>query len=141
MLRSEFTICLLHEQVYLRKYARNQIKCCDPYNIHTSTAKPKVKISFDLCHEMETIQLYVIPGQKLCKRCHEKIRGKIEASKVAPKDLDSNEGKADPDYHDPDAADTSRDELNTLLAELGVSPLTLHAVSSSSLYNGDSSAF
>ena len=77
----------------------NQIKCCDPYNIYNSTAKPKVQISLDLCHETETIRLYVIPGQKLSKCCHEKIKDKIEAR---------------------DAADTSQDEFNALLARLAV---------------------
>ena len=129
IINSEFSICFHHEQVYLQKYARNHVKCCDPFKIHSSTAKPKVEISLHLSREMESLQLFVIPGEKLCKHCHEKIKNKIETLQSPLQNIDTDEAN-DPDYFYTEGNDSSRDELNTSLAELGVSPIKLHAVHS-----------
>ena len=75
---SELDICFHQDNVFLKKYSRNQTKFYDPFTTHKSAAKPKVEISMDLSVDMDKLQLKVIPGQKLCKRCHEKVTEKLK---------------------------------------------------------------
>ena len=59
---------------------------------------------------MESLQLHVIPGHKLCKRCHEKIKNKIETLQAHQHNTDSNDEGNDPDYFVPeDNNNSSRD--------------------------------
>ena len=87
----------------------------------------------DLSVDMDILQLKVIPGQKLCKRCHESY-WKIKITGNNKKSTDSD--NVDLDFPDLDPldieSDTSHSELNTSLVELGVSPLKLHTVSTRS---------
>ena len=87
----------------------------------------------DLSVDMDKLQLKVIPGQKLCKRCHEKVPEKLKLLETPEKSTDSD-NVDDLDFPDPVdiESNTSHSELNTSLVEVGVSPLKLHAVSTQS---------
>ena len=132
---SELDICFHHDNVFLEKYSRNQTKCCDPFTTHKSAAKHKVEISMDLSVDMDKLQLKVIRGQKLYKRCHEKVTEKLKLLETPKKSTDFD-NVDDLDFPDPDPldieSDTNHSELNTSLVELGFSLLKLHVISTQS---------
>ena len=137
-------VCLHHLEVYLFRYSRNHTNCCNPYSSHKRTTKSapngEITLATSLKCEEQGLQLKLVPGQKLCKRCHEKVHDALKTKKcdnvtaAAPPDTEADDAN-DEDYVPegpsgvpPVCQDSPRQELNMSLSELGVSPLRMHGV-------------
>ena len=94
----QFTdICLHHSEVYLQRYTRNQKKCSDPYSTHKAGVKSAPhEITLPLSMEGEKQGLRLIPGQKLCRRCNQKVIDSLQQTDAnqnveSAKDNDTDE--------------------------------------------------
>ena len=79
-------ICETDYLKYIVHYALNQKTCCDPWKKHRKPSKNRlVEISLDIASNCNKLNL--VPGQKLCRACHN------EASKIQS-ELSSSEEDA-----------------------------------------------
>ena len=77
----EFYVCLHDNATYLQSYSRNKNKCSNPIKSHKRIFKAAlVEISMQLSVEEEKLNhVFLIPGQRLCKQCHEKTAYELNA--------------------------------------------------------------
>ena len=69
---SESIICFHHEMLYLRKYEFLQKACCDPFDMHPTSARKKSLRRIDVASADKINKLVgkdIKPGQKLCPNC------------------------------------------------------------------------
>ena len=75
-------VCRTHLKQYLYEFSGHQKQCCDPFKEHASklasTKKHKAtrslhEINLQLRDRAKTINLFLIPGQKLCVTCKLKL--------------------------------------------------------------------
>ena len=79
---NDSVICFHHEMVYLRKYEFLQKSCCDPFEMHPTTARKKSLRIIDIANADKINKLVVKdikPGQKLCPKCSSHL-GSIDES-------------------------------------------------------------
>ena len=78
---SEFTICHHHEQTILTQYGAFQKKCCDPFQKHKNPVKGSLReVSIASSKIYHKINIYVVPGQKLCPTCRREMCERLKAS-------------------------------------------------------------
>ena len=131
-------ICPHHVEVYLRRYTRNQSKCCDPYSMHKKAVKKTLnEITLIQSIEGDAHGLKLIPGQKLCKRCKQRVNSLKETVPGDDVQSDNDHDQDDDDYVPQEEIEvpleSPRQELNKSLGELGVSPLSKHGIHSRNL--------
>ena len=145
----DFNLCLHHNAMYLDRYTRNQNKCSDPYGSHKRPIKTaQFEITLKLSIEAEKLpSMSLIPGQRLCKRCYEKIKTDLSSFRPQPEIVLSDQGGGgdddddDDDYvpptHSDQSATTSRSTPSTAAPSTpsasASTPLTAPSTPSASL--------
>ena len=77
----EFTICHHHEQTILTQYGAFQKKCCDPFQKHKNPVKGSLReVSIASSKSYHKINIFVVPGQKLCPTCRREMSERLKAS-------------------------------------------------------------
>ena len=141
---NEGTLCLHHEQLYIKKYAFLQKSCCE------STAKHKKQVLSSLKTLDEDAAAYVSkitgvsvkPGQKLCYNCFKALR-KFEKSQSEtegesqqqpetesdPEEIDFSNQAENLSSEDESALPHDQEVINRSFEDLGVSPLRATRIS------------
>jgi len=109
------TICLLHKSHFISHFEHSKWKCCDPMNRHKTVVRKSLRpIAKDFAKKLQSQQLYVKPGEKLCPSCHKMVSEKMPDSESSDSDfIPEEELKA---------------SLDISMTSLGCSPLKLHGV-------------
>ena len=119
----EFTICHHHEQTILMQYGAFQKKCCDPFQKHKNPFNGSLrKVSIASSKSYHKINIYVVPGQKLCPTCRREMSERLKAS-------EGNDDDNVPDVCFPERAwKQQKEDLDITLEDIDVSPIKLHSV-------------
>lgn len=69
-------ICNRHKHKFIDSYTAERKKCCDPNEIHKNAVRGDLRIiTLNLSNEYyKEAKKRLIPGNKLCKRCEQKIK-------------------------------------------------------------------
>jgi hypothetical protein len=137
-------ICLYHIDVYVNKFTRKQISCCDPYKIHRKKIALRLNIlNIEMCTHINNKLLSKLkPGEKLCRKCYEIVKKEMEDDKTKlPATIDEqpppSPGSVDTRESGLSAFSTNSNEdvlinaANKTLEELGQTPIKLHGLNES----------
>ena len=125
------TLCLHHEQLFVKKYSFLQKVCCDPKSIHRSQVRKNLKIlDLDDAKRVSNITgKSVKPGQKLCYNCLIDSKTKWTFKEPGPE----TESEPEEIHGDSDTGHCSSEDefgrpyhieaLNKSFTDIGVSPL------------------
>eukprot|EP00795_Rhopilema_esculentum_P004350 gene4350-20570_t len=107
----EFTICHHHEQTVLAQYSAFQKKCCDPFQKHKNPVKGSLReVSIVSSKSYHKINIYVVPGQKLCPTYRREMSERLKTS-------EGNDDDNDPDHLRASYGKRKLDEVKTKLTE------------------------
>ena len=117
------TICLHHKKIYLDLYSSLQKKCCNPFDLHTTTTSVKGglrTLSIDEANRVNRVQRTssVHAGMKVCPKCRIKLFSVQDVQSSTSSDTETMETTQD-DFVPEEVAE---DQLNESLTSLGVSP-------------------
>lgn len=130
----DVTVCLHHSEKQLRRFSLNEKKCCDPFNSHKTIVKRKLKIiTLQQAKDVKR-SLLLILGKKLCITCQKKV------SKIQENTESNSSEKIEEDVIEQPCTSLEvepipstsfhieKEDVDTSLTKLGVSPVKLHAV-------------
>lgn len=125
-IKSEDTLCLHHEKVYLSKYEHLQRSCCDPLQLHKDKSKTKqlraINDNVLLAIKQHRPKKSVCKGQKLCPTC------RITVLAPPPEEsADQPDEQYEEEYTSPELDISAVSEACT---SLGISPLKQHSSTS-----------
>jgi hypothetical protein len=127
------TICLHHQNVFLKKYEFLQKVCCDPFKKHKSSIYKALRaVTVEQSKVISSKGYKVKPGQKLCAFCRNKILKVKQIDKNVESSLNMHDEEVDEVGLTPDELLLQKrnaiDELNSSFHEIGCSPMKLHAL-------------
>ncbi|KAK3933277.1 RNA-splicing ligase RtcB-like protein [Frankliniella fusca] len=77
---SPLTVCDIHKTNYLRLYANNFKKCCNPFQNHSSSVKARIsEVTLELFKLWRPLNLSFLPGHKLCYVCKREVETRFSA--------------------------------------------------------------
>ena len=119
------TVCHHHKLLFLSKFTRKQMPCCDLFGLHESGSKAKgvAIISVEAAKNLENKYSAVKPGLKLCPNC-------FKHSKTICNLSDSSESENEAAFvlMTEEIASRSKSNLTSVLDVVGGSPLKLHGL-------------
>ncbi|KAG8180983.1 hypothetical protein JTE90_024731 [Oedothorax gibbosus] len=128
------TVCSHHKEVFLRRYETSQnLVCCNPFKSHKKGAKGSLRpvlLEFAKEIKLHTPELNVVPGQRLCTNCINKINHIIK-TKTDTQKLESSDSKNSSDQKET-VREIERQKLDSSFVEMGVSPMKMHSLPSHS---------
>ena len=130
----DLDICLHHEKAVLVRYPQLQRKCCNPFGKHKKPAKDSLReLSLETAKKFSKINISVIPGQKQCTSCRKEANRRLDQLKEAEHVSDEVNSQTANDSDNGSLCsemdnEILREDLNTSLEEMDLSPVKLHAV-------------
>ena len=85
-------ICFSHEAKVPRRYRPKSKNCCNIFKIHKRSSNGITEVSLILVEKLEVKGFSVEPGDKLCKRCHERATQTIAVGTSPVEDSDMELG-------------------------------------------------
>ena len=139
------SICKYHFNKFSNDSFKKGSKCVDPFKLHTRKKKPDGthNISLEMARGLRSNNIKiddtcVVPGWKVCKNCHEKIKERLagdeQTTEATTEEEESTEEEMTEEYSSSVFESTlhhtdQRDVLNNTLEMIGISPLKTHALS------------
>ena len=115
---SETTICLHHKKVFLDLYVSLQKKCCNPFDLHTSTCKGSLRpLSLAQAQKINSVQgqNHIHAGMKVCPKC------RVHLSSMETCSSSETEGVSTQDGYIPE--DVAGSKLDEHFTAVGLTPI------------------
>ena len=136
----DLVLCHHHEQTMLQQYSTLQRSCCDPFLKHKKAAKGSlIEITLEASKEYRMYNMVLIPGKKLCPTCRRVVSKRMKSYKetelaaAAPLD-DTYNSDSEQDFKAEFQREQVRENLDSSLESMDISPMKLHAVPSHSKF-------
>eukprot|EP00731_Ephydatia_muelleri_P028308 Em0019g1181a len=120
------SVCHRHKTAYLKLYASNQRKCCDPFKSHVKPVTKGIRvINLWMAQQYSTGEVSLVPGQKLCSACRTKVIQMIQPQSLSSSltEEDIGTSRNDDGSGDSDSDGWVSTNLSSLLVSLGQSPI------------------
>ena len=128
------TICLHHEQTVLSKYSHSHRKCCNPFSKHMKKVKTGLReITLEVWSDFQKLSISIIPGHRMCPTCHTELSRRLksfdeETDEAGMTDAYESDVELEQDLN----SRLTRENLDSSLVDMDLSPMKLHAVASHS---------
>jgi len=126
-LDSNLTVCCHHKLLFLSKFTRKQMTCCNIFGIHTGSSKPKGTSVIDLqtAKNLEDKFPEVIPGLKFCPKCLKLAKNTLVENTSGSSE---SENEVTSSINSLESASHSKAKVTSVLNVVGGSPLKLHGL-------------
>ena len=88
------------------------------------------EVNLELAKKLETINVEVIPGQKLCPTCHVKVYSHLEEKENDIDIVESDKEVSGDDFEVERCNQDQKELLNKTINSMSISPVKLHGVTS-----------
>lgn len=112
-------------------FSKNIYKCCNPIGKHSAIIRKNLHVIDSEDHEaMKSINITLVPGDKVCFNCLKFMKAKVDAI-PSTSDIEGNTDALD-DTHNL-IMEHDVNQMNELLTSVGTSPITYGKLSQSQL--------